>query len=177
MTMLADSPAAPARSTRQVPPATGRPPDSETLLLGGLVGALPIDAAEVLALIETTDMRSPANAVVLETIRAAVVLDADVFGPAAVWDRLTRNGSRPEVRAALLNATTSGAACTPVALRFYASAVVAAAYRRQVESIGNALVTASSDASEVSLSGLVDTAVAKLRATEERLRALRGETP
>jgi replicative DNA helicase len=172
--MLADTPATPTRSTRQVPPATGRPPDAETLLLGGLLGALAVDAAEVLALIENTDMQSPANAVVLDVIRTAVVLDADVFGPAVVWDRLTRNGSRREVRKAMLDASTSGAASTPGALAYYASMIVAAAYRRQMESIGLALVTASSDAPEVSLSGLVDAAVAKLRATEERLRQLRG---
>ena len=161
-------------TVRQVPPANGRSPNVETSLLWGSSSALVTVTAEVLAQIENTDMQSPANAVVLDAIRAAVVLDADVFGPAAVWDRLTRNGSRPEVRKAMLDATTSGAASTPGALRFYASSVVAAAYRRQVESIGNALVTASSDASEASLSGLVDTAVAKLRATEARLLQLRG---
>lgn len=164
-------------AVRQVPPATGRLLDAEVPMLGGLLGGLPTDAAEPLALVQNADMQSPANAVVLEAIRTAVVLDAAVFGPAAVWDRLTRNGSRPEVRKAMLDATTSGAASTPGAIRFYASSVVAAAYRRQVESIGNALVTASSDAPEVSLSGLVDAAVAELRATERRLRALRGETP
>lgn len=164
-----------AEQCQQVP-AVGRQPDAERLLLCGLLKAMPTDAIEVVEMVDIDDLH-PVNASVLAAIRVALVESPEVYGPTTVLDILIRRGSSADVRKALVDAVSAGAANTSGALRHYAGCVVSAAWRRRIEGLGRALVAASSDGPDYALTGMVDAAAAAIRATSSRLLALRSETP
>lgn len=128
-------------------------------------------------MIENSDADSPAAVEVLKATRVALSEAPATYGPASVLDVLLRRGARPEVRKVLLDASTVGAASTPGALRIYAAAVVALAYRRRLESIGRALIEAADSGPEAALTGQLDAAVAAVHRIGKRLVQLRGDVP
>lgn len=155
---------------RQVPPV-GPHPTVDVLLVGALLWC-PDDGAEVLALVADSDIEDPALAAVLTAVRT--LLDAGKpAGPQLVADELSRTGRyRGTVPDRLRAATTSGAA---VASRAYAAAVVAAALRRQVESAGQSLTTAATEAAECELALLSERLAADIAKCARRLELLRGD--
>jgi replicative DNA helicase len=149
--------------------------DSETAFLGASVGVHYLDLAKVAPYLRTDDFERPANVAVWEAIVAAVTEAADAYSESVVLDVLVRRGANSEKRKALLDAITAGSATNVGALRLYAAAMVSARLRRQIECVGHALLTASTDSAERGLVGQVEAAVTAIKATEGRLIALRGD--
>lgn len=154
-------------------PAVGPLPDSEHLLVGALLWGHPGDAAGVLTLVNDDDLASPHLAAVLKAVRDMVNRGAHP-SPQLVMDQLTRGGVQHAVLAALINATTSGAAAG--AVREYAAATIAASLRRQVQSGGAALTMAAESADEAELPVIAETITSRITTTGQRLAQLRGET-
>ena len=169
-----DKPPMRTRTTRQIP-AVGPLPDAETLCIGALLWSLPDDAAAVLALVTDDDIASPAMAAVLAVIRESAAAGGS-YTPALVLDRLVcRGAARPEVRKALADAVTSGAASAPEPLRDYAAAVVAASLRRRIDSAGHALQVAADESAEGELPVIATRVASAAQGIADRLKALRGE--
>lgn len=166
----------PGPAVRPHVPAAGRQPDAETLLIGGIVTASARDAAAVLVMIESGDMASSAHATVLEAARRTLASRPETFGPVGVLDDITRHGSRPEVRRVLASAVSSGAGNSADLLKCYAAVVVSNRLRRQVDSLGHALIELAADGAEGVLAIRSSAAVVAIRKTELRLLELRGGT-
>lgn len=148
----------------------GPHPDTATLLVGALLWARPDEASSILPLVADDDLDSPALATVLAAMRRM----PGPYGPQLVEAELLRAGElEPLVAAELRDAVTAGA--STVAARQYAAAVVAAAFRRRVESFGHALVEAAVDAAEAEVSALVTRCATQLASAANRLTQLRGD--
>lgn len=156
----------------QIPPV-GPHPDAATLLVSALLWSPPSAGADILQLVADDDIADPALAAVLGAVRALV--DAGTPpSPQLVADELRRVGNlRGNVADRLRAATTAGAASG--AVRQYAAATVAEAFRRRVESVGHALTTAAGTAAEADLAPLVANAAAGIADCAHRLDALRGD--
>ncbi|MBB2770553.1 UNVERIFIED_ORG: hypothetical protein GGE11_001448 [Mycolicibacterium obuense] len=166
-----DTPTCAARQIR----AVGTLPDTETLFVGALLWSLPADAASVLDLVTDEDISSPALRT-LVTVAREMVGAARPYTPAAVLDQLERrNGPRLAVRKALNDCLTSGAACSPEALRDYAAATVSSALRRCIESGGYALQRAAERAAEGELTAIAAGLASTAQGIATRLETLRGE--
>lgn len=151
----------------------GPHPGIEMVFLGSLMWCSPQQAQQVLELVEDDDMPGAATATVLAAIRRLVGRDTPP-GPQLVLDELSRVGERDGLTDGILRtAASSGAAAE--ARREYASAVVAQALRRHVESAGTALASAASDAPEHALAPMVLKVAQKCLGCSKRLKSLRGE--
>lgn len=143
-----------------------------TMFLGALMHGSRRDASDVLALVRDRDLATPSQETIAVVIRKLVTANRS-YTPELVLAEVQRLGklSGP-VQKELLDATTSGA--TALALRDYASAVVAEALRRRVDSAGTALTAAAREAAEPDLAPIVARAVAAVDDCADRLRTLRG---
>lgn len=141
------------------------------MLLSAALLARPESIRAVAALVGPENLDTASQGRVWEAITARA--RAGQAGPAIVLDELTRTGNTaPAVRAELIAATTAGG--YPEQLHAYAAPVVAAAFRRAIESHGAALVDAHATASEEELWNLVVEGGRKLRSIVDRLTAARG---
>lgn len=154
-------------------PAVGKLADPEHLLVGALLWSNPADAADVLSLVDDSDLAHPALAAVLAAIRATTAEGA--CGPAVVADALAQHGIRKESFEALADALTSGAASAPKAARLYAAMVVAARLRRYLDDAGRAPQSVAVDSPETDLSAHAQAIAAKAHDIGIRLGKLRGE--
>jgi replicative DNA helicase len=153
----------------------GRPATIAELAIGALLYSSAAEATSITQHLLADDFNDPSASTVFKSLESIADLDIPP-GPELVADDLRRRGwwNRP-VATWLSTATVSGA-CPPAA-RQYAAAVVADSLRRQVESLGTALRSAASSASEVELHHLVVTGTHRIHNITERLARLRGEQP
>ncbi|EOM74620.1 hypothetical protein DW322_03430 [Rhodococcus rhodnii] len=148
-------------------------PDAAALLVGALIAASRESVCSVLEHVADNDVEHPGYRRLLRTIRH-LTKQGRPHGTVCVADELTRTGQMtPDARRALIDATTAGA--EPLALRGYAAAVVADAYRWQYELAGKSLVEAAHSWPEHELVGYLRGLGTTLVAHDRRLGALRGE--
>lgn len=148
-------------------PATG----AARMLLCAALLARPEAVADVAALVAPGDLNTTPQWTIWETITDRA--RQGLTGAEIVLDELTRTGqATTAVRLELANAATAGA--YPEQLHAYAAPVVAAAFRRAVESYGQSLIEAHATASEEELWQFVIDGGRKLRAVVDRLTAVRG---
>lgn len=154
-------------TTLTVPPVGPLPSVDDLLVCSLLYG----DQLDVLAIVHEDDLASPHAGAVLAAIRALTDRGTTVC-PQMVLSELMRVGaSRPAIDA-LRIATTAGAASC--AARDLAGAVVAAAFRRKVESSGHAMKSAAERMAEADLGALVSHVANDCGDTAARLARLRG---
>lgn len=160
-------------SVGQVPPH-GSHPDVATLLVGAVLwAATRAPSLLQLNLVHDDDLEDPALATVLATARS-LIYARQPHGPQLVADELSRSGRLTKLVASRLqSATTCGADVG--ALRQYAAAVVAASFRRRIESLGHALSTTANSAAESTLAPLVSNGAKSIADCADRLEQLRGE--
>ena len=164
--------------TRPLPPI-GPAPTLEVLCVGALLWAATDDVRPVLALVLADDLDDPHLRPILEAIRRLVAAGRPHDG-VAVGDELQRCGAlageagRLTARR-LADAITSGAGANTLAVRSYATAVVADAYRRRYETVGKALAEAATDLAEADLLPLLRGIGTDAVRHAARLAALRGE--
>lgn len=121
--------------------------------------------------IDITDLDQPA-ATILSTI--VELAREGTVSPALVLDELRRHGRADRRTAAwLANAAVAGA--PPESARRYAAVVVSESLRRHTESLGTAMRSAASTASESELRHLVETGSQRIKNITNRLSTLRGE--
>lgn len=151
--------------------AVGVEPTAVECLVGSLMFSTITEVREILRHVTDDDVDFPASTV-LASIRS-LASSGVIPSPQLVGDDLQRRGNRTrQVACWLASATTSGA-CSSAA-KHYAGAVVAQSFRRQVESLGNALRTASDGAAEVDVAHLTERAATRITSIYERLQHLRG---
>ncbi|WP_165774145.1 DnaB-like helicase N-terminal domain-containing protein [Mycolicibacterium sphagni] len=151
----------------------GKPATIAELAIGALMYSSATEATAITQHLRADDFTEPAAS----TVFTALKLIADLGvppGPELVADDLRRRGRWDRPVATWLSTATVSGACPPAA-RQYAAAVVADRLRRQVESLGTALRSAATSASEPELNHLVVTGTQRIQNTTERLTNLRGE--
>lgn len=152
--------------------AVGPEPTVADLYIGSLLFSTPAEVLEVARYVEFQDVDEPG-----QTVYSSVVALARRGVPPSsqlVMDDLKRLGKLTRNRGIWLASATASGACASAA-RAYAAAVVAESLRRQTESLGQALVSASGTYSEVEISKLAETVSSRLRYIAGRLTELRGD--
>ncbi|MDV6291496.1 hypothetical protein [Rhodococcus aetherivorans] len=158
--------------------SVGPEPTPEMLCIGSLLWAAPDDVRPVLPLMGADDLDDPHLHPILDAIRRLVAAGRPHDG-VAVGDELQRCGAlageagRLTARR-LADAITSGAGGNTLAVRSYATAVVADAYRRRYETAGKALTEAATDLAEADLLPLLRGIGTDAVRHADRLAALRG---
>lgn len=164
---MTTTPAPPTDYSDDAAPATG----AARMLLGSALMSPPEAITEVATLVAPGDLNTTSQWVIWQAITDRA--KAGLTGAEIVLDELIRTGqATPAVRLELANAATAGA--YPEQLHAYAAPVVADAFRRAVESYGQALADAYATASEEELWQFVIDGGRKLRAIVDRLIAARG---
>jgi hypothetical protein len=158
-------------SGRQIS-AVGPAPGVEDLFVGALLFSTVAEVSAVARFIESEDLDQPASTV-LASIKALASRGVPP-GPQLVKDDLQRRGKFTRTVAKWLAAATTSGACSSAA-RDYAAALLAEAFRRQVESFGVALAAAAPSAAEGDVARLAEQASARIRYTFGRLTELRGD--
>ena len=148
----------------------GPHPAADMLLIGAAL-ASPPELGGVLALVHDDDLATPTLGAVFAEIRGMAERGRRIT-PQLVLDEVCRHGVKREVCTAVIDATTCGA--WPEACRDYAAAVLAAALRRQVESGGAALTSASVESAEADLPVIAAKVADRCRDIAHRLEQLRG---
>jgi replicative DNA helicase len=152
--------------------AVGPTPSLADLYVGALLFSTPAEVLEVARYVDVEDIDEPG-----QTVYSSVVALARRAVPPSsqlVLDDLKRQGKLTRTRGLWLASATASGACASAA-RAYAAAVVAESLRRQTESLGQALVSASERYSEVEISKLAETVSSRLRYIAGRLTELRGD--
>lgn len=152
--------------------AVGPTPLIVEMFIGSLMYSTVTEVRDVLRFVEDTDVDEPATAV-LGAVRA-LALRGTPPGPQLVSDELRRRGRLTRTVGVWLSGATASGACASAA-KSYAGAVVAQAFRRDVESYGAALTSMSASASEVDVAATVERAASKIRSIAGRLAELRGD--
>lgn len=152
--------------------SVGVVPTQVECFIGALMYSSVSEVADVLQFVVDEDVNPPANTV-LASIRALVGCGVTP-SPQLVSDDLQRRGKRTRDTATWLAGATTSGACASAA-RHYAAAVVAAAFRRQVESFGSALRADAATAAEVDVARIAEQAAIRIQATYARLQHLRGD--
>jgi replicative DNA helicase len=148
---------------------------TDILFLSALMWARSMDLENVVLHVLPADFEQPSAADIYEAI-TRLVNAGNPHGPEAVLAELTRTGQASDAaRKTLLDATTAGSSGLETEVRFHASSIVGAAFRRRVETWGKALVDASSNLPEVDLMPLSVREGLAAREHSQRLAALRGE--
>lgn len=157
----------------------GLEPSPELLFVGALLWATAADVSPVLHQLAADDLDDPHLRPILETVRHLVASGRPHDGT-AVGDELQRRGElageagRLTARR-LTDAITAGGNANGLAIRAYAAAVVADAYRRRFELAGKTLVEAASDLPESDLLPLLRRIGTEAVVHADRLARLRGE--
>lgn len=156
-------------------PPVGPIPTPDRLLLSGLLWATEEQVSAVLPLIRDDELAEAKQSTILAAIRRCAARGQT--GCCAVLDELQAFGDLAGdkgswVAAELNDATTAGG--HPDGLRQYLAAVLGAAFRRQIESYGHAVSSASQDFPEADLWPLVSSGGARVRELSERLTRVRG---
>lgn len=160
-------------------PPVGAEPTPEMLCIGSLLWAAADDVRPVLPHVLVDDLDDAHLRPILEAIGWLVAANRPHDG-VAVGDELQRRGAlagesgRLTARR-LADAITSGAGANTLAVRSYATAVVADAYRRRYETAGKALTEAATDLAEADLLPLLRGIGTDAVRHADRLAALRGE--
>lgn len=157
-----------AGATNLTVPPIGPLPSVDDLLVCSLLYG---DQRGVLAIVHDDDLANPHASAVLAAVRALVERGSTVC-PQTVLAELVRVGASRAVTAVLLAATTAGASAC--AARDLAEAVVAAAFRRQVESFGHAMQMAAKELPEDALGAVVAGGASDCADIAARLLRLRG---
>jgi hypothetical protein len=153
-------------------PAVGPTPLIAEVFVGSLLFATVAEVRDVLRFVEDSDLDDPA-ATVLAAVRSLALRNAPP-SPQLVSDDLRRRGKLTRSVAVWLNGATTSGACSAAA-RNYAAVVVAEAFRKRVESFGNALTSMSFTAPEADVAAIVERAAAGIRGVAARLTELRGD--
>ena len=155
-------------------PRPGSQCRADVHLIGALLYSATADATAVLADVLDDDVESRALAVVLAAVRRLNAVGAR-HDPVLVLDELRRTGdvSQRGVTDALNAAATCGA--EPLAAPQYATAVVAAALRREFESAGTALRSLAAEAPEEDLIERANVMARMIGDCAARLERLRQE--
>lgn len=148
---------------------------TDILFLCALMWARNIAIKNIVFHVLPADFEQPSAAAVYEAI-ARLVDAGNPHGPEAVLAELTRTGQASDaVRKTLLDATTAGCTGLESELRYHASSIVGAAFRRRVEVWGKALVDAAGNMPEQDLMPLSVREGLAAREHSRRLAALRGQ--
>jgi hypothetical protein len=152
--------------------AIGPDPTVADLFVGALLYSTVAEVLEVVRYVNLEDIDEPGQAV----FESVVALARRAIPPSSqlVLDDIKRRGKLTRTRGLWLASATASGACASAA-RAYAAALVAESLRRQTESLGHALVTASATYSEVEISKLAETGLTRLRYVAGRLTELRGD--
>lgn len=140
--------------------AVGPDPTVADLFVGALLFSTSAEVLEVARFVDVEDVDEPGQAV----LESVVALARRGVPPSSqlVLDDLKRCGKLTRTRGLWLASATASGACASAA-RAYAAAVVAESLRRQTESLGQALVSASASYSEVEIAKLAETVSSRLR--------------
>lgn len=146
-----------------------------------VAAALPAPAGDVTAIVPLVldDVTAPGYRDVLKAL-LDLAMSGQPHDTVAVGDELQRRGllaghTGQQIKMALLDASTAGRAANPLALRCYAAAVCAEAFRQKFETIGKALIEAAATAPEHDLLPLLRNAGTDAVRHAKRLAQLRGE--
>jgi replicative DNA helicase len=154
--------------------AIGPTPTLADLFVGSLLFSTPAEVLEVARFVVIEDIEpEPGQTVyssVLALARRAVPPSSQL-----VLDDLKRRGQLTRTRGLWLASATTSGACASAA-RAYAAAILAESLRRQAESMGQALISASESYSEVELAKLGGIVSTRLGYIAGRLTELRGES-
>jgi hypothetical protein len=152
--------------------AVGPNPLVGELLVGALLFSTVDEVRSVLRFVDDADLDEPA-CTVLHAVRA-LALRGTPPSPQLVSDDLRRRGKLTRSVSVWLNAATTSGACSSAA-KDYAAAVVAQAFRSNVESFGAAMTSMSVTASEAEVATLVERTADGIRSIVSRLQELRGD--
>jgi replicative DNA helicase len=153
--------------------AIGPTPTLADLFVGSLLFSTPGEVNEVARFVDVEDIEPEAGQVVYASI---VALARRGVPPSSqlVMDDVKRLGRLTRTRGVWLASATTSGACASAA-RSYAAALIAESLRRQAESMGQALISASESYSEVELAKLGEIVSSKLGTIAGRLAELRGD--
>ncbi|WAL46791.1 hypothetical protein [Rhodococcus pyridinivorans] len=153
-------------------------PTPEVALLAAALTA-PADDVQAVTPLVLDDLTEIGTRDVLDTV-CALAAAGQPHDTIAVGDELQRRGllaghTGQQIKMCLLNASTAGRAANPLALRRYAAAVSANAFRQRFETIGKALTEAAAAAPEHDLMPMLRQAGTDAVRHAKRLATLRGE--
>jgi hypothetical protein len=152
--------------------AIGPDPTVADLFVGALLYSTVAEVLEVVRYVDIEDIDEPGQAV----FESVVALARRAIPPSSqlVLDDLKRRGKLTRTRGLWLASATASGACASAA-RAYAAALVNESLRREAESLGQALISASESYSEVELAKLGEIVSTRLGYIAGRLTELRGD--
>jgi replicative DNA helicase len=154
--------------------AIGPTPTLADLFIGALMYSTIAEVIEVVRFVDAKDIEPEPGQVVFESV-AALARRGVPPSSQLVLDDLKRRGKITRSTGLWLASATTSGACASAA-RSYAAALLAESLRRQAESMGQALISASESYSEVELAKLGEIVTERLGYIAGRLTELRGES-